>query len=91
MFEEQASYSTAKEKVIEQIVPANFVCLASFHKRTLRPGESLSVFIYESKQLLEQALLTADVSTSKQLLATASAYQWIAKKPKYTTTSCRPN
>ena len=66
--EEQASYSTAKEKIIEQMAPANFVSLAGFHKRTLRPGESLSVFAHELKRLLQQALPTADASTSKQLV-----------------------
>ena len=66
--EEQQSYSSAKEKIIQRIVPAHFVSLADFHKRTLRPGESLSVFSHELKRLLEQALLSADASTSKELL-----------------------
>ena len=66
--EEQASYSTAKEKIIEQMAPANIVSLASFHKRTFQPRESLSVFTHKMKRLLEQALPTADTSTNKQLL-----------------------
>ena len=66
--EEQGSYSTTKEKIIEQMAPANFVPLADFHKKTLQPGE-WSVFAHELKRLLlEQALLIADASTSKQLL-----------------------
>lgn len=67
-FEEQESYNTVKEKIIEQMVPAHFVSLADFHKRTLRPGESLSVFAHKLKRLLEQVLPTADYSMSKQLL-----------------------
>ena len=66
--EEQQSYSSAKEKIIQQMAPARFVSLADFHKRTLRPGESLSVFAHELKRLLEQALPSADASTSKELL-----------------------
>ena len=47
--EEQESYSSAKEKIIEQMAPARFVSLANFHKRTLLPGEPLSVFVHELK------------------------------------------
>ena len=83
--EEQASYSTAKEKIIGRMAPANFVSLAEFHKRTLRPGESLSVFAHELKRLLEQALPTADASTSKQLLL----HQFINGLPNSLSTQLR--
>ena len=66
--EEQGTYKTAKEKIVEQMAPARFVTLADFHRRCLRPGESLSVFAHELKRLLEQALPAADGNTSKQLL-----------------------
>ena len=66
--EEQDTYGTAKEKIIERMAPARFVSLADFHKRTLLPGEPLSIFAHELKRLLEQALPTADAGTSKQLL-----------------------
>ena len=46
--EEQDTYGTAKEKIIE---PARFVSLADFHKRILLPGEPLSVFAHELKRL----------------------------------------
>ena len=82
---EQASYSTVKQKIIKQMVPANFVSLASFHKRTLQPGESLSVFTYELKWLLDQALPTADASTSKQLLL----HQFINGLPSSLSTQLR--
>ena len=68
MPEEQASCSTVKEKIIEEMAPANFVSLVGFHKRTLQPGKSLSVFAHELKQLLEQVLPTAEASMNKQLL-----------------------
>ena len=67
------------------MVPANFVSLAEFHKRTLRPGESLSVFAHELKRLLEQALPTADASTSKQLLL----HQFINGLPNSLSTQLR--
>ena len=66
--EEQDSYNTAKEKIIERMAPARFVSLGDFCKRTLLPGEPLSVFAHELKWLLEQALPTADAGTSKHLL-----------------------
>ena len=50
------------------MAPARFVSLADFHKRTLLPGEPLSVFAHKSKRLLEQALPTADAGIRKQLL-----------------------
>ena len=74
---EQQLYSSAKEKIIQQMAPARFVSLADLHKRTLRPGESLSVFAHELKQLLEQALQSADASTSKEL----SLHQFISGLP----------
>ena len=67
------------------MVPANFVSLAEFHKRTLRPGESLSVFTHELKRLLEQALPTAYASTSKQLLL----HQFINGLPNSLSTQLR--
>ena len=54
------------------MAPAHFVSLADFHKRILRLGEPLSVFAHELKRLLEQALLTADASTSKPSYSTSS-------------------
>ena len=66
--EEQDTYGTAKEKIIERMAPARFMSLADFHKKTLLPGEPLSVFAHELKQLLEQVLPTADAGTSKLLL-----------------------
>ena len=75
--EEQNAYSTMKAKIVEQIAPAHFVNLADFHKESLQPGKSLSVFAHELKQLLEQALPAADDNTSKQLLL----YQFINGLP----------
>ena len=87
--EEQESYCTAKEKIIELMVPACFVSLADFHKRLLRPGETLSVFAHELKLLLEQALLTADASMSKPSYSTSSLM--VCQQLKHPATSGRPD
>lgn len=83
--EEQESYSTAKEKIIEQMTPARFVSLADFQKRILQPGEPLSVFAHELKWLLEQVLPKADTGTSKQLLL----HQFINGLPSSLSTQLR--
>ena len=49
MSKARESYSTAKEKIKEQMDPASIVLLADFHKRTLQHEESLSVFAVEVK------------------------------------------
>ena len=65
---EQASYTTTKEKIVSRMAPVRFVSLTDFHSRKLHPGESLSVFVHELKQLLGQAIPNANADTSKQLL-----------------------
>ena len=42
--------------------------LEDFHIRWLRPGESLSVFLHELKQLLDQAMPEAEAATRTQLV-----------------------
>ena len=42
--------------------------LGDFHIRWLRPGESLSVFLHELKQLLDQAMPEAEAATRTQLV-----------------------
>jgi len=51
----------SKVKIVEQMAPAHFVTLIGFHKRSLHTDKD----DHELKQLLEQALLTADNNTSK--------------------------
>lgn len=48
--------------------PVKFVSLEGVHAWKLLPGQSLSVFIHQLKQLLNQAMLTVDAGTQGQLL-----------------------
>ena len=68
MSEEQDTYNMPEVKIIKRMVPACLVSLADFHKRTLLPGELLSIFAHGLKRLVEQALPTPDAGTSKKLL-----------------------
>ena len=49
--------------MVKSLLPTEFLTLEQFHQRKLRPGESLSVFLYDLKKLLQHAMpdVTADV------------------------------
>ena len=66
--DEQKSYETTKKKIIDAIMPMSFISLDDFHKRILRPGESLSLYVHELKQLLTQAMPDIAVAAKEQLL-----------------------
>ena len=50
------------------MMPTEFVSLDEFKRRKLRPGEALSVFVYDMKKLLERAMPSLDKSARDQLL-----------------------
>jgi len=66
--EQQASYGTAKTKIIKAMAPVRFVSLDDFHAKKLRPNEALPVFLHELRQLLRQAMPEASNDTKRQLL-----------------------
>ena len=66
--DEQKDYETTKKKIAERIVPEDFITLDEFHKRRLHPGESLSLFVYDLKKLLDQAMPGMDATARQQLL-----------------------
>ena len=66
--EQQATYATAKAKIIKTMAPVRFVSLDDFRARKLRPNEALPVFLHELRQLLKQAVPEASDDTRKQLL-----------------------
>ena len=66
--EQQSNYGLAKTKILERMGPVRFVSMDDFHHRRLLPGEPLSIFSYELKRLIDQAMPTADAGTRKQLL-----------------------
>ena len=54
--EQQGDYAAAKKGICTAMMPMEFVSLDGFHRRKLRPGEPISVFVHELKQLLEHAM-----------------------------------
>ena len=66
--EQQSDYKQAKEKITDKLAPLKFEALDKFHKRKLRPGEALSVFVHDMKVLLEQAMPRLDNTARDQLL-----------------------
>ena len=76
---EQEDYKTIHEKLCDKLTPMSFVSLDEFHQRKLRPGEPLSVFVHDSKKLLEHAMPELkDSATRKQLLL----HQFLAGLPQ---------
>ena len=49
-------------------MPIGFIPLDEFHKRKLQPVESLSLFVYDLKRLLIQAMPDIDIDARNQLL-----------------------
>ena len=66
--DEQKDYATTKKKIIDAIKPMSFISLDNFHKPVLRPGEPLSLYVHELKQLLNQAMPDISAETTEQLL-----------------------
>lgn len=64
----QKEYVKVKEKMVENLMPTEFVTLDHFHQRKLVPGESLSVFIHDLKKMLEHAMPKIDGETRNGLL-----------------------
>jgi uncharacterized coiled-coil protein SlyX len=75
--DEQATYATAKEKVVKGMMPMGFVSMDEFHRRKLRPGEALSVFLHDLKKLLGQAMPDLDKAAHDPLLV----HQFLAGLP----------
>ena len=66
--EVQKDYTATKKKIIDAIKPMSFISLDNFHKRVLHPGELLSLYVHELKQLLNQAMPGISTQTMEQLL-----------------------
>ena len=59
-------------------MPMRFISLGDFHKRTLLPGEPLSVYVHQLKQLLNQTMPDLAVPAKEQLLL----HQFLAGLPE---------
>ena len=75
--EEKADYSVTKGKLIKKMAPLEFVSLEEFQKRSIFPGESVSMYLYELKRLLHQAMPELTADARKQLLI----HQFLAGLP----------
>ena len=58
--EQQDDYAVAKKEIQSAMMAMGFISLNEFHRRKLRPGEAISVFVHDLKKLLEMALLSLD-------------------------------
>ena len=61
-------YAVMKKKTIDAIKPLSFISLDGFHKQVLHPGEPLSLYVHELKQLLNQVMPEISAQTTEQLL-----------------------
>ena len=59
-------------------MPIQFVLLANFHKQMLLPGELLSMYVHQLKQLLNQAMPDIPAAAKEQLLF----YQFLSRLPQ---------
>ena len=75
--DKQADYTSAKEQLCKKLAPLGFVSLDEFHQRKLRPREPLSVFVHDSKKLLDQAMPGLEADAKKQLVL----HQFLAGLP----------
>ena len=66
--EEKKDYSVAKDKLIKKMAPLEFVSLEEFQKRSIFLGESVGMYLYELKRLLQQAMPELTADARKQLL-----------------------
>ena len=66
--EEQAVYETMKEKIIRKMAPMGFSSLQEFHNRKMLPKETISLYLFELKRLLDQAMTGLAREAHNQLL-----------------------
>ena len=52
LIDEQKDYAVTRKKTIDAVMLMSFISLDDFHKWLLWPGELLSLYVHELKQLL---------------------------------------
>ena len=67
-----------KDKLHNKLAPLGFVSLDDFHQRKIRMGESLSMYVHDSKKLLNQAMPSLNATAKIQLLL----HQFLAGLPQ---------
>ena len=68
----KATTMLPRKKMTERMVPARFVSMDGFLKRSLRSGEALSLYLYELKRLLDQAMPGLDATARSPKSSTNS-------------------
>ena len=76
--EQQGNYETAKKAICEAMMPMEFVSLDEFHRRKLRPGEAVSIFVHDLKKLLEQSMPGLEEAVREKLVL----HQFLAGLPE---------
>ena len=71
-----------KEKLTARMAPSNFVTMEEFRDRKLRPGEALSLYLHDLRQLIDRAMPKLDSTLKEQLIL----HQFVAGLPA---TVCR--
>ena len=54
--EEQQDVARAKEKMIQKMVPTEFISLEKFQKQKILPGKVISLYLHKLKMPLDQAM-----------------------------------
>ncbi|KAL5514919.1 hypothetical protein EMCRGX_G000003 [Ephydatia muelleri] len=70
--EEKKSYAKVKETLVSRITPNTFMTIEQFRQRKLIPGEALSLFLHDLKQLLDQAMPKLDAGAKEQLVSSGT-------------------
>ena len=66
--DEKKDFGVLKSKLIKKLAPLEFVSLEEFQKRAIFPGESVGMYCYELKRLLQQAMPELSDEARQQLL-----------------------
>ena len=65
---QQEDYAETKKAMEKAIIPMNFFSLDEFHRRKLRPGEAISLYVHELRKLLTHALLDLEQAAREPFL-----------------------
>ena len=76
--EQQDDYAATKKAMEKAMLPMNFVSLDDFHRRKLRPGEAISLYVHDLRKLLSHALPEAANDAKEPILL----HQFLAGIPE---------
>ena len=83
--DQQKDYTVSKREIQNAMMPVGFVSLDEFHRRKLRPGEAIPVFVHDLKKLLEMAIPGMNKEAKDALLL----HQFVAGLPELITKQLR--